>query len=258
MAIKLINYINVFWAKKTSIILVVFQISLAGCVVNIKELESKAESEMAKGNYKNAKRKYTKLIKEDSNNPNYYVFRAECMYLSHAVKNKYSIKVINEYNKALAITPWYLPALKSRARFYYFLGSDTYSYSIRDIDKVFEVDLKYAEGYLLKFQIYMERRDTVSAYKSYNSAFLLLENDRDKRILLLNKGLSEFENGYFKNAIISLKELRVMNSTLFNSNDVLAQAYWKMGINDSACHYFQLSTRKIPNSTMRKIEAYCK
>ncbi len=217
-----------------------------------------ARENKIKGNCKKAKRIYSKLIRQQSKNPDFYIERAECRYISSAPTLKNKSKVNSDYNKALNIKPWYINALKSRARFFFFLGDENYKYCIRDINDVISRYGEYAEGYLLKSKIYFNYRDSANAYGNYHKALSLISSIEDKKKLLYEIANEEYYNKYYANSIKTYLSLMKLDSTI-NLNEALSRSYWKINSKDSSCFYFKNSNSKLPyDNTLKEIFNYCK
>ncbi len=247
--------IKFFLKKKLFIFHILMCLLLCSCYTkSIEKYISIAEENKLRGNYKKAKRTYSKLIKKQSNNADFYIARAECRYISSASSKKSRLQVHADYNKALSIKPWYTNALKSRARFYYFLGIDDYKYSIRDIDDVIKRDGDYTEGYFLKSKIYLNYKDSSNAYYNFNKALDLTEKTNDKQQILIEFAIEEYYNKDYNSCIKTLLKLKSLDNSS-NSNELLSRSYWQINKKDSACFYLKNSNAKAPYNSLTKIIA---
>lgn len=239
--------------KNLFIFFSLFSISFSSCYLrSIDKYISIAEESKIKGEYKKSKRIYSKLIKKQPNNPDFYIARAECKYISSAPSKKNRLSVNSDYNKALNIKPWYINALKSRARFFYFLGDDDYKYSIRDIDDVIKRDSTYIEGYFLKSKIYLNYKDSSNAYYNFNKAMQMAITKNDKKQILSEFAIEEYYSKYYSNCIKTLLNLKSIDDSA-NVNKLLSHAYWQIHKKDSACFYLKTSQVKEPYDNVTKV-----
>lgn len=209
----------------------------------------------SKGYLKSAFKAYSKAIKKNNKNADYYLARAKLRLLNNI---KLSDSGVNsDFNSALQINHWYAPILYYRAYYYYKYKND-FSHASRDLDSLLSRHPMYIEGYLLQGEMFYDRNDTASGNKNFRKA---IEYSSAKSETIINIASIKTEHGYYKDALIMWQQALKLaeNKDSFCCYSSVSFCFWKTNEKDSACYYWQLIKDKehLTTSTFNNIKQHC-
>ncbi|MGZ3864341.1 MAG: tetratricopeptide repeat protein [Bacteroidia bacterium] len=207
-----------------------------------KEYEELGDKYFTAAKHKKAVKSFEKAIKLDSKNPDLYIKLAEATYYAGNFRDKDFIKVIEIYNKAFEVRPNYIPAYLSRASYHQQMSE--YQYALRDLNDVLGIADTCTDAYLLKGQIYYDKKDTANGNQTYRMALKKISSNRFWEIYH-DKAWYEFKLDLFDICVADyLMELKLIGGVRFFSYCELSWAYLQINKSDSACFYYDLCNQE--------------
>lgn len=207
-------------------------------------------------NYKKAYKYYSKAVKLKTDDPNYFIKRAEARARGWVRESNLS-NVESAYNDLFTKFPWNEEGLYSRA---------TYHYKIRGSTKIAKINLdslisrypKNIEGRILRGEIYLVKKDSTNANKDFDIALSLSKNKKD---VYAQVGIINCNKKYYFNAIKSFNAAyKLNNGPIEGTCHYLSECFWLTNQKDSACYYFsKVNDEKniLQSSTFKQIREYC-
>ncbi|WP_083925361.1 tetratricopeptide repeat protein [Flexithrix dorotheae] len=205
------------------------------------------DSKYFAGDYEQAVKDYNKVIRQDDNNPEYYLGRGKCYF---ALGEKYYKKAIKDFDQAIEIDINYVDALATRAQ-YYIKVDEPYK-AIEDYSVILaneDVDPKYfAERSLLKLKL----NNPEGAIRDLDDALM-----KDPK----NPGLYTAKGEIFA-ATNNFKKAMEMFDKALEMDSEYAQAHFKKGlanikmdnIEDAQTDFFNARKLGIPAEDIKTIQ----
>lgn len=170
------------------------------------------ESKYAAGEYKEAIKDYTKAIKEDRNNPDYYYGRGRSYEKLNNAKEAFK-----DYAKAIELDNNFIEALNSRARLY--IKTDQLHKAVADYTIIVSNSDYAASFYPERASVKKMLGDYNGAVEDYNAAIQLRPEQAD---LHFEKGMIFLEPKNFKDAIRAFTEA-------IEKDQQLTEAFYQRG-----------------------------
>jgi tetratricopeptide (TPR) repeat protein len=203
-----------------------------------KEYYVLAEQKSVNGKLKKAYEYYYKAAELDKNYF-YYVKAAEAYFLSHNNSKSKNVKrTLYLYNKSMKLKNWNLEGLLSRARYFNYIAQ--YTNALNDLDSLLVKDTLNTEGYLLKAEIYMMKKDTSQAFATYKNGLTNIAEEKEKARIYNHKGTHCYFKQYWQQSILAYQqEIKIKGQDKFINNCFLSSAYYYVGEKDNACYYYK-------------------
>lgn len=242
---------------KKIIVIIIFGLQFSGCKTKqAVEYYNLGEENYMLDNYKKSYKYFSKAVKLDKSKPEYFIKRAEAAARWKWRANGLSM-VERAYNDLFDLYPWNEDGLLSIANYHY-----RYRYSfvstLRNLDSLINRYPKNIEAYMLRGEVYFDKKDTLSGYKDFRKAIVLSQNSKE---IYDRIGIIENQNKYYNNSIVSFRQAFKLNKQpILSSCHYLSKSFLETNQKDSACYYFSMVNDKkkiLQSSTYKQIREYC-